>query len=234
MIDNLNLKNARLYNKWFEMNTVFNNKIIQLMFMPIDYAKSVDHNGFTIESGREFVHSDILVSGNKIIIRYTVNEERLYSALEKTTNRSVEATYYLELLQPLEKFAYNEYQKLKQKISSEIDLPKGVGVVSITADYIWSDNSIGYHVSDHAYHLVRKEIAKLCNKIGIKEGEYIGKNTNKIIRSIQSELINYFERYISKPELFISFLYRCGAPYNIISIAILSCHFISDKIYFIF
>lgn len=202
LIDDLNLRNARLYNNWFETNVVFNNKIIQLMFMPIDYAKSIDHNGFTIDSNRTYVYSDVITSGNNIIIRYTVNEEKLYSALEKATNRSVEATYYLELLQPLEEFAYNEYQQLKQKVISEFELPKGVGVVSITADYIWSGNTIGYHVSDMAYHLVRKEIAKICTKNGIEVGEYSGKDTNKMIRIVQSELIVFFEGYINKFDRF--------------------------------
>lgn len=202
LIDDLNLRNAGLYNDWFQENKYFNNKIIQFMFMPIEYAKSVDHSGFTKESNRKYVYSDMLLTENKVLIRYAVKEEQLYIDLEKATDRGVEATYYLELLKPLEKVAYYEYQELSKSISEEIHLPKGVGVASISIEYKWSDNSLDYYLHDKAYHLVRKEIAKLCKMIGIESGEYKGKETNKTIRTIQAGLINYFEKYVTRFDMF--------------------------------
>jgi len=202
LIDDLNLRNARLYNNWFEKNSYFSNKIIQLMFMPIEYAKSIDNSGFTKESSRKYVLSDMHLLGKSIMIRYTVKEEQLYIDLEQATDRAVEATYYLELLKPLERVANAEYQDLYSSIVEHIHLPRGVGVASFTINYKWSDDSLDYYLHDKAYHLVRKEIAKLCNKIGIQPGEYDGKDANRMIRAIQTELINYFEKFISQFDMF--------------------------------
>lgn len=166
--------------------------------MPIDYAKGVDHSGFTKDQDRKYVYSDLLIDGNSILIRYAIKEKQLLIDLEQSKDRSVETTYYLELFKPLETFAYNEYQQLKEKIGREYHLPRGVGVASYVLEYKWAENSDGYHLQDKAFHLVRKEIAKLCNKIGIQNGEYKGKETNEIIRKIQSELISFFDKYIEK------------------------------------
>lgn len=198
LMDDLNFRNARLHKEWFETNAFFNNKKIQVTLMPIDYAKGVDHSGFTKDQDRKYVYSDLLIDGNSILIRYAIKEKQLLIDLEQSKDRSVETTYYLELFKPLETFAYNEYQQLKEKIGREYHLPRGVGVASYVLEYKWAENSDGYHLQDKAFHLVRKEIAKLCNKIGIQNGEYKGKETNEIIRKIQSELISFFDKYIEK------------------------------------
>lgn len=193
LVDDLNLRNSKLYNSWFEKNDYFKEKTIQLIHMPMEYAKRIDSTGFTLESEREYVFSDMSILGNVIIIRYSVDSEKLYSDLGTVEDRSVEARYYLELLKPLEKVIGLEYNELEKQIDKTIHLPKGVSTFAVSLKYKWSDGSLGYHVSDKAYHLVRKEIAKLCNEIGILEGEYKGKEANNVIRKIQSELITYFE-----------------------------------------
>ncbi|MBK5261908.1 MAG: SEC-C domain-containing protein [Peptostreptococcaceae bacterium] len=202
LIDDLNLRSARLYNSWFESNSFFNEMTVQIMHMPKSYAMKVDHSGFTSDRTRNYVYSDLYRNGNVIVIRYCVDEERLYNDIEKAADRSVEARYYLELLKPLQNIVKKEYEELVDVVESTIHLPKGVGTFAVTLEYLWSGNGIGYHIEEKAYHLVRKKIADLCKKSGVSEGEYEGVEANKIIRKMQSALIFYFETKISKFDRF--------------------------------
>lgn len=198
LIDDLNLRNTKLYSKWFETNLVFSNKNIQFLFMPFDYAKHIDFSGFTEDNNRKYVYSDMYTSGNQIIIRYAVNQEQLYKDLELVEDRSVESSYYLELLMPFRASMNTEYLELKSMIASSIHLPKGVGVKSIPIDYKWSDSLHEYHVDNVAFHIVRKQIAELGLSLGVEPGEYKGQDANRIIRYLQTELTSKFERTVAK------------------------------------
>ncbi|WP_019637341.1 YecA family protein [Paenibacillus fonticola] len=196
LVDDLNFRKIQRYYKWFEENNFFNNRFIQLMYMPILYAKSVDHSGFTNDDERLYVYSDLYIGEKEIIIRYSVNAEKLYQDIECSQNRNVETKYFLELLQPLELYIPKEYTMLKRKLESEMDLPKEVGVLSIELDYYWSDKSIGLNVPDKAFQDSRKIIAEICLSKGINQGVYEGKEATKIIRTMQAELISFFEEKV--------------------------------------
>ncbi|MCY9660982.1 SEC-C metal-binding domain-containing protein [Paenibacillus chondroitinus] len=196
LIDDLNLRKIKRYSEWFQENAFFNNRFLQLMDMPISYAKRVDYTGFTNDIERLYVYSDLYFTEKEIIIRYSVNADKLYQDIEASQNRSVETIYFLELLRPLEFYIPKEYTMLKKQLENDMDLPKEVGVVSVELDYYWSDKSIGFNVPDKAFQDARKIIAEICLLKGINQGMYEGKEATKIIRTMQAELISFLEERV--------------------------------------
>ena len=78
--------NQRLFNKYGQILSAFpffSSKVIQIMFMPMHYAKNVDHSGFTSDNNKKYVYSDIFIDQEGIIIRYAVNLDDLLSAILK-------------------------------------------------------------------------------------------------------------------------------------------------------
>ena len=60
--------NQRLFNRYGKMLGTFpflHGKVLQILFMPMHYAKRVDRSGFTQDKNRKYVYSDIYVQATK-------------------------------------------------------------------------------------------------------------------------------------------------------------------------
>lgn len=193
LTEDLNFRNAKLYNNWFESNSFFNDMKIQFLFMPKYHAVKIDNTGFCNDNSKKYVYSDMFKKDNNIIIRYCINKDQLYKDIENSVDRSVESQYYIELLKPLQDLQKKEYDDLVSLIKSNSFLSKGVGIFSLELDYLWNDKGGKYQIKDKTYHLIRRRIAKICKESGILKGEFVGKEANKIIRKIQYKLISDFE-----------------------------------------
>lgn len=204
--------NQRLFNLYGEIifkNEFFENKIVQIMYMPRHYAERVDHNCFTKSPNIKYVYSDISLIGASVVIRYTVNEEVLMKDLMKARSRSVEVKYFLELINPLEKYLNEDIELIKETILKDVNLPKQVGVFSMEVDYYVSDQLINYQIDSVNFAKVRKTIAQVCFEKGIQPGIYKGKEATNVIREMQQTLVEIFENQIkefSQEELHLKIL----------------------------
>ena len=46
-------------------------KVLQVLFMPMKYARGVDHSGFTLDKKKEYVYSDAYVDADVIVIKFS-------------------------------------------------------------------------------------------------------------------------------------------------------------------
>ncbi|MFJ7699047.1 SEC-C domain-containing protein [Lysinibacillus fusiformis] len=208
-IEELNQRLFNLYGEIIFKDVFFENKIVQIMYMPNYYAEQVDRNGFTKDPNVKYVYSDIKVMKSSIIIRYTVNVEELMQDLMEASNRSVECSYFWELIKPIERFLDKYIEVIHEAIFRNIDLPKQVGVFSMKLDYYVSDQLINYKMDSVNFAKVRKTIAQVCFEKGIQPGVYKGKEATRVIREMQQTLVEIFENQIkdfSQEELHLQIL----------------------------
>ena len=204
--------NQRLFNRFGEIifkAAFFENKIVQIMYMPKYYAERVDHNGFTKDPTIKYVYSDINLMESSIIIRYTVNVEELMQDIIEASNRSVECRYFWELIRPLQRYLGKYIEVINDSIFRDVDLPKQVGVFSMELDYYVSDQLINYRMDSVNFAKVRKAIAQVCYEKGIQPGIYKGKDATRVIREMQQTLVDIFENQIkdfSQEELHLQIL----------------------------
>lgn len=204
--------NQRLFNYYGELifnNSFFENKILQIIYMPPHYAEKVDHNGFTKRQDIKYVYCDINVMNSSIIIRYTVNIDNLMQDIMDSKNREVECNYLVELIKPLEIYIGKYFESIKKEILNDISLPKQVGVFSIEQDYYISDKMINFRMDSIDFAKVRKTIAQICFESGLQPGQYRGREATKVIRKMQQTLIGDFEEQIkdfSQKELHLMIL----------------------------
>lgn len=175
---------------------------IQVMFMPLEYARSIDGSDFIDDSSRKYVWSDCYCSGNKICIRYCVNSKVLYEGIMKAKDRQVETHYFKELFKPIMEVYPDFYGKFVNKLDAIKGDKKEVDVTSVNLDYKWNeDQKRSFRVRDEAFIRVRKEIAKTCFAQGIDQGEYYGREANETIRRMQENLIDGFENTIKQYDM---------------------------------
>lgn len=180
------------------LNEIFLDNRIQLMFMPIEYAKNIEPTSFLNEN-RVYCYSDAFYYDGKWLIKFVVKDTvKIFTDLESATNRSVELKILEEILLPMLERRPQLNSKFKSRALSLSKSPKMIGVFTKEIDYIWNDYSILYSPEPHHFHEIRKRIAILCNSNNISPGVYKGKDANKIIRSMQKALIEDFEKEVSK------------------------------------
>ena len=193
--------NQRLFERYADLLCEFNvikGKTIQVVFMPWDYANTKFAGGFVSDSARNIVFSDEYVDDDTVIIRYTLNAERLLSEIQHSSGRVVENLYFKELLSPLEKYDSEKFKLFQEKLLEDSSLKKTVGVFQIEQPYYFSDRAIDTNISEVSLTKVRKEIAKICLESGAVPGEYKGKDATNIIRTMQASLVSSFEHKISQ------------------------------------
>lgn len=198
IIDELN---QRLFNRYGEMlstSSFLSDKVLQIMFMPLHYAKKVDHSGFTENQEKEYVYSDIYVNSYTVIIRYAVNLDKFLSAMMNSVDKTVECSYFLELIEPLKKYLQSSYVELEASVNRDSSLNKEVGVFTIKQDYYFSDMAPSIQIEARHFVKARKEIAKVCHAIGAEPGEYNGKAATQVIRKMQAAIVEVFEGQISQ------------------------------------
>lgn len=196
-IDDLNSRLIKDCENIFEQEKFFCGKCLEIMFMPREYAITVAGESY-FKQDRIYVFSDMNISNNSICIRYAINVDKLYKDISIATDRSVEVTYFAELFKPLEKRFSNEYNRLIVNLEKVRSNKKSVDTFMMEIDYLWNETGSRYYARDKAYLDVRKNIALICKKHEIKDGEYYGKDANAVIRKMQKTLIKDFETYIAQ------------------------------------
>ena len=197
-IDDLN---QRLFNRYGEIlasSSLLKRRILQVMYMPMHYAKGVDHSGFTLDKDKKYVFSDIYVGTDTIIIRYAVNIDKLMSSIMNASDKSIESAYFLELVSPLKKYMQSSFEKLESIVKNDSSLKKEVGVFTVKLDYYYSDMAPDIQIKTQSLVKARKEIAKVCLKAGVETGEYRGRKATRAIRKMQTEIVKVFENQISQ------------------------------------
>lgn len=185
------------YGKYLSNFSVLRNKTLQLLFIPLTYAKKKFGNKFLNDPNRTIVYSDKYIQTECVILRYSYDSEILLNAIQNASNRYSENTFFVELLTPLKKYDLKSFNLFEKTVFTDNDKKKTVGVFQIEQKYYFSDRSIDIVVSDISYTKVRKEIAKICFSAGIVPGKYHGKEATKTIRSMQNAAVQVFEKYIS-------------------------------------
>lgn len=194
-VDDLNSNLIKDCEIVFEEEACFGSKCLQIMFMPREYAITVAGENY-FKQDRMYVFSDMNISGKSICIRYAIDVEKIYKDISVATDRSIEVIYFAELFKPLKERFSREYNSLIANLEKIRSNKKSVDTFMIELGYLWNEKGRGYYVSDKAYLDVRKNIAFICKKHEIKEGEYYGKDANDVIRKMQKTLIEDFEAYI--------------------------------------
>lgn len=180
------------------LKEIFSDNRIQLMFMPIEYAKNIEPTSFLNED-RVYCYSDAFYYDGKWLIKFVVKDMvKIFTDLESATNRSVELKILEEILLPMLERIPKLNSRFKSRVLSLSKSPKMIGVFTKGIDYIWNDYSKFYFPESHHFHEVRKRIAILCNSNNISPGVYKGMDANRIIRSMQKSLIEDFEKELSK------------------------------------
>ena len=193
--------NQRLYNRYGELFGALQflqGKVLQILYMPLHYAKKVDHSGFTLAKNKKYVYSSIFNNTDTVIIRYAVNLDELLSAMMDSGDKRVECAYFLELLEPLRKYLQYSYVELEAIINKDSSLKKEVGVFTIEQEYYYSEMTPSIQMETQNFVKARKEIAKVCYAAGAEPGEYSGKAVTQVIRKMQTAIVKVFENQISQ------------------------------------
>ena len=172
---------------------------IQIMMMPYSYGKKIDKTGTLFVDGRNYAYSDSSWMNGKIIIRYVPICDSIFNALQEAKDRSAEVDIFLEIMHPLNTYFPELWKKIIEKAALIKKEKKEISVTVFQIDYKWNrEEEQHYSVSNDAFILVRKHIAKVCFDAGITPGTYYGKEATNVVRTIQQKLITDFEDEISK------------------------------------
>lgn len=178
-------------------SNLFNYDGIQLSYMPKHYAKKVDNVGF-LEKNAKYVFSDFSVYNNRILIRFAVNEDKLFEDILNSENRTVECEFMKELLQPLKIKPDIDFECIEQFLNNTKHLKKNIETIALELDYVFSNKNLGLWPSEKTFVKVKKSIAIACKKVGIKTKSYKPSETTDVIRDIQKQIIPIFESEIMK------------------------------------
>ena len=200
IIDELN---QRLFSRYSDLLTRFGflkGKILQVLFVPWNYAQNDLEGDIVSDTTRRIVFSDEYVERDSVIVRYSVDTSRLMDELQNATDRAIENCYFKELLMPLAKYDPENFKLLDEKLAEDSRLKKTVGVFQIQQYYYFSDWAVDTDISAISLTKVRKEIAKVCMASGIIPGEYRGREATEVIRKMQLSIVELFEQTISQFE----------------------------------
>lgn len=170
---------------------------LQITYMPIEYAKSVDKNGFT-KLNRKYVYSDSFIYGSECLIRYSINEKKVFQDILDANDKEIECIFFQELLECLKNNPLIEYDKIMEEVMSRIHDKKSIEVIAIDLEYVFSNKNLGQWPDTASFVKVRKNIAYKCKEININPGTYDFKKATSIVRNIQKLIIPDFENIISK------------------------------------
>ncbi len=177
--------------------SILKGKMLQLLYIPWNYAKSKFPSMITNNQIQEVIFGEEYIEDDSVIIRFTYDTEKLLNYIEKSKNRKSENTFLKELLQPLCKYSQAEFKLLEEKLVEDSQLKKTVGVFRLEQSYYFSNMTIDTDISSISYTKARKEIAKVCKSFDINSGEYHGKDANIVIRTMQLSIVKVFEECLS-------------------------------------
>lgn len=190
MLDGLNIK---LFNKFgYMLTNIFKNKFIYLLYLPMLYAKKVDHNGF-IKKDKEYVYSDYINSDGQIMFRYTCELDKLMKDIEKAKNKEIEIKYFLELLSPLKEIYPSEYEIIEKEILTHIDEKKEVDTFAMKMEYYYSPYSPLFILKDKYFVKAKKELAQICRSNGIKTQNYRKSKAVKVFETVEKDIVKLLD-----------------------------------------
>lgn len=201
VIDELNHKLFLRYSNYLQNMKFLKGKTLQLLFIPWTYANTHYKEQLLSDSTRSIVYSDEFIE-DSIIIRYSVEPHKLMEDLQNIADRTIENTYFRELILPLSKYAPDEFENLQNQLNIDNSLKKTVSAFTIEREYYYSDKAIDTDISEISFTKARKEIAQICKQSGIIPGEYKKKHATKMIRAMQCSLVKRFEEIISQYDKF--------------------------------
>lgn len=191
--------NQRLFNRYGDLVGAFScmgRRILQILYMPMQYAKTIDNNGFHFDDKKKLVYSEAMLDEDVLMIRYTVNNSILLQSIMNAHDRTIESLYFLELLKPLQKYGIDSYGKLKMMVEKDSALKKEVDVFTIEQHYFHSNKAVTIEIKEKNFVRARKEIAKACFNSDIQPGEYSGKAATEIVRKVQKDIVGVFDEWI--------------------------------------
>ena len=219
IVDELNEKLFTRHGLHVGKLPIVNGKTLQFLYMPWRYAQAHHSDTFMRDATKQFVFCDLFVDRDTICIRYSVSSN-LLQAIETVKDRSVENTYFLELLQPLRARCQDEFIALQERLHAEEKELRTVGVFSIEQSYHYSPLSLSTVVPEYCFVEVRKEIAQKCYAAGILPKEYHGKDATGVIRTLQQTIVPVFEdhiRQLNKDQLHdMALSYYAGQQHGVI------------------
>lgn len=185
--------NAKLFNKFGDLLTkIFKNKFIYLLYLPPNYAKTVDNNGFT-KKDSEYVQSDYMPYEGQIMFRYTCDLGKLIKDIENAKNKEIEIKYFLELLLPLKENYPIEYEAIKKEIIPHVNDKKEVDTFAMKIEYYYSPYSSHFIIKDQYFFKAKKELAKICCDLGIETKNYKKAEAVKVFDTIEKDIVKFLE-----------------------------------------
>ena len=189
-LDELTMRLFIRYKSLFENIPQLNGMIVQLMYMPWDYAQTIDNTGF-LTSDSSYCFSDMLIDEELIMLRYSVDAEKFMNALVGCSDKTVECQYFVELIEQLCK-SFNAHNIIAA-IQADAHNKKDVNVFEDTIEFMYSPLSRYPSIEQRYFEPVRKRIAIVCQANDISPGTYKGKDAHNVIRTMQVALVSDFE-----------------------------------------
>lgn len=171
---------------------------IHLMFMPIEHATEAIQKYSFKEAGKYFYSYAFNHKGNWMINFSPKDMSNILSDLFSAKDRSVEINIIKDIFMPLLERSDGLKRCFEEIANSVSKDKKKIGVIARKISYVWDNNMVYYSANDSHFHVVRKRIAKKCFDNGVIPGRYKGKEANTIIRNMQRDLIEDFEKEVSK------------------------------------
>lgn len=169
---------------------------VNILHLPLDYAREVDHNGFTSKN-TNYVYSDSMINKNVLLIRFAVNFDVFCDDMMNSKDNSVELIYISELLSCLVKYHFVDYREIQKKISS-LAGKKQIKLSQKKLEHYISEKPLDISIKDTTVSKINKFFATECKKVNIDPGTYERINFRENIRKLQNNVIPIFEKEIYK------------------------------------
>lgn len=192
MIEELTTRNFYLFEEAFKCAGLYNYSRIQIMYMPMEYAKNIDKNGLLTQE-KNFVYSDSYNDGDSILIRYAVKEKELFEAIIQAKDKKIECEFIKELLSCLSIYDDIDVDYLNVAIDKKRHNKKDIEALAVELKYVYSNNNMGIYPKEEHFVRVRKKIALDCKKAGIESGCYTKAEATSVVRQLQDLIIPRFE-----------------------------------------
>ena len=151
----------------------------------------------TNDNPNEYVSSSVSTcNNNKIIVECKVNSNKIEKDIASATDRTIEISVIKDLIQPLVYMSEPSYSALLEKLTIDSKGEKKVGATSFAVEHYFNPNTYDISETESAELSVRKQIAIVCLKTGVKPGIYEHRDATRIVRQIQQQVVGRFEQLI--------------------------------------
>lgn len=174
-------------------NDYVRGKVMQLLFIPIEYAKQHMDYQEMLNEKRTIVYSDLHCDDAVIQIRYTLDLDDLLSQVSEATNRVIECRFMCELFKPLFGLAYGDDECWVKEIHSRENEKRTVAAFQYAPKYAFPTALVKYEHETMFLQRVKKRIAEICLDSKIEPGVYTGISAKDIVRKMQYVMMEDFE-----------------------------------------